>query len=96
MTALTFAATTIKASGSTTGTVWLSQPAATETVVTLLSSHNTATVPASVTVPQGAQSASFQIEGFGIVRDARVVSALITATLGAESRQLRIAVLQRR
>jgi glucose/arabinose dehydrogenase len=95
LTALTFTSTTLNSGGTTTGTITLSAPATTDTVVALSSSNSTATVPASVTVPQGAQSVTFQVAGFGIVRATRVLYAVITATLGGEVRSVTVKVVQR-
>ncbi len=95
LTALSVASASVNAGGTTTGTVTLSAPALADTVVSLGSSSPTASVPASVVVAQGASSASFVLSGFGVVRDQRAVSAVITATLGANSRSATVTVLQR-
>jgi hypothetical protein len=95
LTVLSLAAPSLNAGGTTTGTVTLSAPALVDTVVSLGSSSPAASVPASVLVPQGASSANFVLSGFGVVRDQRSVSAVITATLGANSRSAPVAVLQR-
>jgi len=95
LSALTVSAPSINAGGTTTGTVALASPAAVDTVVGLSSSNPTASVPASVVVPQGATSANFTISGFAITRGSRSVSSVITATLGSASSSVVVQVIQR-
>lgn len=66
------------------GTVTLSAPAPVGgTVVTLSSNNASATVPGTVTVPNGATTATFNVNTFGVDS---TLTATITATLGATSR----------
>ncbi len=95
LTALAITPTTVSDRGTATGTVTLSAPAQTDTVVSLGSSHITAFVPASVVIPQGASSANFELLGSAVVRDQRLLNAVITATLGANTRSVTVSVLQR-
>jgi glucose/arabinose dehydrogenase len=92
---LTVALATLNAGSSTTATVSLASPAAVDTVVSLRSSNATATVPASVVVPQGATSATFQVAGSAVSRSARSLLAVITATLGQATSTVAVQVLQR-
>ena len=65
-------------------TVWLNFPAPEGGTVVMMGSDNVAArVPASVTVPAGANSAQFDINTTAVVSNART---LITATLGASSK----------
>lgn len=93
--ALAFASTSVNAGGVTTGTLTFSAPAPVDTVVLLRSSNASASVPASVVVLQGATSANFVLSGFALVRDARSLNAVITATQGGISRSATVTVLQR-
>jgi hypothetical protein len=95
LTTVSVASTTVTAGGTTTGTVTLSAPAPVDTVVSLSSSNVTASVPGSVVVAQGASSASFALSGFAVVRSQRSLNAVITATLGGNSRSVTVTVLQR-
>jgi len=95
LTVLSFAATTVNAGGTITGTVTLSAPAASDTAVSLSSSNPTASLPATVVVPQGATSASFVLSGFALVRDQRSLNAAITASLGTNTRSVTVTVVQR-
>jgi hypothetical protein len=95
LSALTVSAPSINAGGSAVGTVSLASPAAVDTTVSLSSSNPTASVPASVVVPQGATSVNFNILGFAISRGSRSVSSVITATLGAASSSVIVQVVQR-
>lgn len=68
---------TVSSGGTATGTVALDETAAAAVKVTLTSSDTSAaTVPASVTVPSGARSASFNVH-------ARTVNASKTTTISA-------------
>lgn len=95
LTNLMVAPNSVNAGGTTTGTVTLSAPAFSDTAVSLSSSNPTASVPASVVVAQGATSADFVLAGFALVRDKRSLNAVITATLGSNSRSVTVMVLQR-
>lgn len=95
LTVLSFAVPSVRAGGTTTGTVTLSAPAPADTTVSLASSSVAASVPVSVVVPQGATSADFVLSGFALVRNQRALSAVITATLGSNSRSATVSVLQR-
>ena len=95
LTTLSFASTSVNAGGTITGTVTLSAPVQADTVVSLSSSSVAARVPDSVVVAQGASSASFVLSGFAVVRDQRSVNAVVTATLGGNSRSVTVTVLQR-
>ena len=95
LTVLSVASTSMNAGGTTTGTVTLSAPVAADTLVSLSSSNVTASVPSSVVVAQGASSANFVLSGFAVVRGQRSLDAVITATLGGNSRSVTVAVLQR-
>lgn len=95
LSSLTVSAPTINAGGTAVGTVALASPAAVDTVVSLSSSNPTASVPASVVVPQGATTANFNIAGFAITRGSRSVSSVVTATLGQNSSSVLVQVLQR-
>ena len=80
-TALNFSPSTVASGGRSTGTVTLSGPAPTGGLaVSLASSSAVAGVPASVTVPAGATSASFDVTTSGSG------SATITAAGGGTSR----------
>lgn len=69
----------ILSSGTSFGTVTLSEPAASDTVVTLVANPaNTVSMQASVTVPTGQSQASFQIDAQGTPS-----TTTISATLGA-------------
>lgn len=92
---LTFTVGSVNANSTVTGTVTLSAPAPTDTVVTLGSSTVAARVPGSVVVPQGATSATFELQGFAVVRDQRSLNAVITATQGSNSRIANVLVVQR-
>ncbi len=75
---------------SSTGTVSLTGPApAGGSVVSLASNNSVATVPSSVTVAQGATSATFTVTTAAV---ASVVSPVITATLGASSKSATLKV----
>lgn len=95
LTVLSLSAASVNSGGTLTGTVTLSAPALSDTVVTLASSNPTASVPATVVVPQGALSANFTLAGFALVRDQRSLNAVITATLGSTTRSATVSVLQR-
>ena len=95
LTSLSFAPASVNANGTITGTVTLSAPAPADTAVSLSSSIVAARVPASVVVPQGASSATFELQGFAVVRDQRFLNAVITATQGTNSRIANVMVLQR-
>lgn len=95
LTVLSTASASVNAGGTITGTVTLSAPALVDTVVSLSSSSATASVPGTVVVPQGATSAGFVLSGFALVRNQRSVTAVITATLGSNSRSATVTVLQR-
>jgi glucose/arabinose dehydrogenase len=95
LTVVALASSLLNDGGTTTGTVTLSAPAITDTVVSLASSSGTAAVPSSVVVPQGQSSANFVLSGFAVVRDKRSLNAVITATLAGNSRSVMVTVLQR-
>jgi len=82
--------TSLAGGASSTGTVTLTGPApAGGSVVTLASNNAVATVPASVTVAQGATSATFTITTTAV---ASVVAPVVTATLGASSKTATLTV----
>ena len=81
--ALTLTPTTVTGGNSASGTVTLSAKAATSTTVALTSNNASATVPATVTVPAGATSASFTISTKQVTA---AVSAIVRATLNGTSR----------
>ena len=86
-TALTLSPSTVTSGASSTGTVTLSGAAPTGGLaVSLASSSAVASVPASVTVPGGATSASFTVSTSGSG------SATITATGGGASRRAMLTV----
>lgn len=86
-TALTLSPSTVTSGASSTGTVTLSGAAPTGGLaVSLASSSAVASVPASVTVPGGATSASFTVSTSGSG------SATITATGGGASRSAMLTV----
>jgi hypothetical protein len=64
-------------------------------VVFLNSSNIAARVPDSVVVAQGQSSVNFGLTGFAVVRNQRSVNAVITATLGGDTRSVTMTVLQR-
>ena len=75
---------------SSTGTVTLTGPApAGGSVVTLASNNAAATLPATVTVAQGASSATFSIATTAVTT---AVAPVITATLGASSKTATLSV----
>ncbi len=81
---------TVAGGATSTGTVTLTGPApAGGSVVTLASNNAVATVPSSVTVAQGATSATFTVTTAAV---ASVVSPVITATLGASSKSATLTV----
>lgn len=81
---------TIAGGATSTGTVTLTGPApAGGSVVTLASDNAAATVPSSVTVAQGATSATFTVSTTAV---ASGVSPVITATLGASSKTATLTV----
>lgn len=95
LTVLSFASNTVNAGATTTGTVTLSAPAPADTVVSLASSVPTASVPATVVVPQGATSANFTLLGLAMVRDQRSLNSVVTASLAGATRSVTVTVLQR-
>ncbi len=95
LTALSFASPSVNAGSTITGTVTLSAPAQADTVVFLNSSNIAARVPDSVVVAQGQSSVNFGLTGFAVVRNQRSVNAVITATLGGDTRSVTMTVLQR-
>lgn len=72
-----------------TGTVTLTGPAAADFVVTLSASRVEASVPASVTVPAGATSATFQIQTTNVTA---ITSVTITASAGGLTRSATLKV----
>ncbi len=81
--------TTVRGGVSSTATVTLSEPPATDTVVTLSSSSTKATVPPSVTVLAGQLSANFTVSTIAV--DAQT-TATIRATLGTLSKQASLTI----
>jgi len=79
LTSLALSPTSVLGGGASTGTVTLSGPAGSGgTVVALQSGNSAATVPASVMVPAGSNSATFTVSTIGV--NSQTTSA-ITATL---------------
>ncbi len=70
------------AGGSTTGTVTLNSPAPTDVYVSLISSNGAAQLPANVTIPSGALSATFNITTLPVYV---VTSINISAVLGPKT-----------
>ena len=87
LTALSLNPSTVTGGGNSQGTVTLSAPAQAATVISLTRGSALATIPASVTVPAGASSASFNISTASVTSPATVtISAILsgatrTATL---------------
>ena len=71
------------------GTVTLSTPATTATVVILSTSTAAASVPASVTIPAGATSANFNV---GTITVASPVTVTVGATVGGAARSVTLTV----
>jgi len=88
----TIQTTTILASTSTVGTVTVSDAApAGGSVVNLSSSTTRLTIPATVTIPEGATSAQFRIAGGALP----VTAGVIRATLGSVTKTATIDVVHR-
>ncbi|MBX3119524.1 MAG: SBBP repeat-containing protein [Fimbriimonadaceae bacterium] len=89
---LTIAPSTVAGGQSATGTLTVSGPAPTGGLTATLSSNSgAAVVPASVTVPQGTTTASFQITTNAV---AATTVATITATVNASNRQATLTILK--
>ncbi len=86
---LTLSPSSVTGGNSAQGTVILSGAATASTVVSLTSSNTVATVPASVTVPAGASSASFTITTASVTS---TTSATITATLNGVTRSATLTI----
>ncbi len=88
---LTFVSGSIVDGGTTTATVKVATNAPASGLNILLSSSNeSATVPASVFIPSGANSASFVVTGSPVLEPS---SAMITATLGQSEKSAQINVV---
>ena len=81
--------TAVTGGSSAQGTVTLSGPAQSATVVNLSSNSAAASVPASVTVPAGASSATFSVTTTSV---ASTVSVTITAVSGSVTRTATLTV----
>jgi hypothetical protein len=75
--------TSVSAPGTSLGTVTISRPAPAEGISIALSSANTfaATVPPSVTIPQGSTTATFPIEAIGTMTTVVPIRATLDGTL---------------
>jgi hypothetical protein len=80
LSSLSFSPATIVGGGTSTGIVQFSAPVAAAAVVQLSSASSQASVPASVTVPQGASSASFVVTSTSVGANTVVT---LSATLGS-------------
>lgn len=89
LSALTLNPTTVTGGSSAQGTITLSAPASSATVVNLSSSSAIATVPASVTVPAGSSSASFNV---GTTSVASTATVTVSAVLGGVTRSATLTV----
>lgn len=87
---LSLSAQKVKGGKNVTGTVQLNGIAAADTVVTLASANPAATVPATVTVPAGASSATFTITTAS--PGAKSATGNISASLGALTRSQKLTV----
>jgi hypothetical protein len=89
LTAVTLNPTSVTGGAASQGTVTLSGPAQSPTVVNLSSSSAVAGVPASVTVPAGASSATFGVTTTSV---ASATSVTITAVSGGVTRTATLTV----
>jgi hypothetical protein len=89
LTAVTLNPTIVTGGASAQGTVTLSGPAQSATVVSLSSSSAVASVPASITIPAGASSASFGVNTTSV---ASPVSVTVSAVSGSVTRTATLTV----